>query len=213
MIDNTLADALKSSQPTVASVGTYIVDVLGRPVSELPRGQVSSLLDEIRITVAGTAGGTAVDLARLNCNVIAVGAIGQDNLADFMISTLEAENVDPTHLVRKDGVQTSATMLPIHPDGSRPAWHVPGANSTFTTDDVPWDALAQCDAVHVGGLTALPGIDGAPAGKILAHARQNGALTTADCLGVRGNAPMGLLAQCLPHVDIFMPNEGEALTA
>jgi sugar/nucleoside kinase (ribokinase family) len=213
MIDHTLADTLKSSHPTVASVGTYIVDVLGRPVSELPRGQVSSLLDEIRITVAGTAGGTAVDLARLNCNVIAVGAIGQDNLADFMIATLEAEGVDPTHLVRKHDVQTSATMLPIHPDGSRPAWHVPGANSTFATDDVPWDVLTTCDAVHVGGLTALPGIDGAPAGQILAHSQLNNALTTADCLGVRGDAPMELLAQCLPHVDIFMPNEGEALTA
>jgi sugar/nucleoside kinase (ribokinase family) len=213
MIDQALADELRGSHPTVASVGTYIVDVLGRPVSELPRGQISSLLDEIRITVAGTAGGTAVDLARLGTRVIAVGAIGQDNLADFMIATLEVENVDPTHLVRKDGVQTSATMLPIHPDGSRPAWHVPGANSTFTKDDVPWEVLAGCDAVHVGGLTALPGIDGKPAGEILAHARRNDALTTADCLGVRGDAPMEILADVLPHVDIFMPNEGEALTA
>jgi hypothetical protein len=44
----------------VACLGTYIVDVLGQPVSELPRGQSSRILEEIRITVAGTAGGTAV---------------------------------------------------------------------------------------------------------------------------------------------------------
>jgi sugar/nucleoside kinase (ribokinase family) len=213
MIDELLAAELRDSHPRVACVGTYIVDVLGRPVSELPRGQVSSLLEEIRMTVAGTAGGTSVDLVRLGANVIAMGAIGRDNVAEFMVSTLRAEGVDPSYLVRKDGVQTSATMLPIHPDGSRPAWHVPGANSTFTLEDVDWEALGACDAVHLGGLTALPGIDGQPAGEILAYARGHGALTTADFLGVRGDAPAEQLAQCLPHVDIFMPNEAEALAA
>jgi sugar/nucleoside kinase (ribokinase family) len=213
MIDATLAAVLRASHARVACVGTYIVDVLGRPVSELPRGQVSSLLDEIRMTPAGTAGGTSVDLARLGADVIAVGAIGRDKVGDFLVSSLDGEGVDASYLVRKEGVQTSATMLPIHPDGSRPAWHVPGANSTFTLDDVAWDALGTCDAVHLGGLTALPGIDGAPAGEILAHAREHGALTTADFLGVRGEAPAKQLAHCLPYVDILMPNEAEALAA
>lgn len=213
MIDEALAGELRGSRPVVACVGTYIVDVLGRPVSELPRGQVSSILEEIRMTPAGTAGGTSVDLARLGARVIAMGAIGRDHIGDFLLAALEAEGVDPSGFVRKDGVQTSATMLPIHPDGSRPAWHVPGANSAFTLEDVAWEALDRCDAVHLGGLTALPGIDGEPAGQILASARERGALTTADFLGVRGEAPAELLARCLPHVDIFMPNDGEALAA
>lgn len=213
MIDGNLAAELRGSHPKVACVGTYIVDVLGRPVSELPRGQVSSILQEIRMTPAGTAGGTSVDLARLGAEVVAIGAIGRDHIGDFLVSALEAQGVEASHLVRKDGAQTSATILPIHPDGSRPAWHVPGANSTFTLEDVAWEALTACDAVHVGGLTALPGIDGEPAGQLLARAREHGLLTTADCLGVRGPAPLEILAQCLPHVDIFMPNDGEALAA
>jgi sugar/nucleoside kinase (ribokinase family) len=213
VIDGDLAAELQGSHPRIACVGTYIVDVLGRPVSELPRGQVSSRLEEIRMTPAGTAGGTSVDLARLGADVIAVGAIGMDKIGDFLVSALLDEGVNASYLVRKESVQTSATMLPIHPDGSRPAWHVPGANSTFTLEDVPWDALAGCDAVHLGGLTALPGIDGEPAGQILAHAQEHGALTTADFLGVRGDAPVTQLARCLSHVDIFMPNEDEALAA
>ncbi len=212
MIDDALAAELRDSHPRVACVGTYIVDVLGRPVSELPRGQVSRRLEEIRMTPAGTAGGTSVDLARMGADVVAVGAIGHDRIGDFLIGALGAEGVDASLLVRKDGVQTSATILPIHPDGSRPAWHVPGANAHFTLDDVPWDVLGECDVVHLGGLTALPGIDGEPAGRILAHSRASGALTTADFLGVRGDAVSERLAHCLPHVDIFMPNEAEALT-
>jgi sugar/nucleoside kinase (ribokinase family) len=211
MSEPVLAAALRDSHPKVACVGTYIVDVLGRPISELPGGQASTYLDEIRMTPAGTAGGTSVDLARLGARVVAVGAIGRDTIGDFLVGALEAAGVDMVFLVRKDGVQTSATMLPIPPDGSRLAWHVPGANSAFSLDDVPWDALAECDAVHLGGLTRLPAIDGEPAGRLLAHAREQGALTTADCLGVRGEAAAAQIAQTLPHVDIFMPNEGEAL--
>ncbi len=211
MTDDAQAAALHASHPRVASAGTYIVDVLGRPVSELPRGQSSRLLDEIRITPAGTAGGTSVDLARLGAEVVAVGALGRDLAGDFLIGALNAEGIDTSPMVRKDGVQTSATMLPIHPDGSRPAWHVPGANSTFALADVPFDVLAGCDAVHLGGLTALPGIDGEGAGEILRHAHDHGALTTADFLGVRGDDAVAQLAHSLPHVDIFMPNEDEAL--
>jgi sugar/nucleoside kinase (ribokinase family) len=210
VIDDDLVAALHGSQPKVACVGSYIVDVLGRPVSELPRGQTTGILDEIRITPAGTAGGTSVDLSRLGARVVAAGAIGRDLAGDFLVGALTADAIDASFLVRKDGVQTSCTMLPIHPDGSRPAWHVRGANARFAPADVPWDALASCDAVHVGGLTALPGIDGEPAGRILAHARAHGALTTADCLGVRAPDPEALIAACMPHVDIFMPNEAEA---
>jgi sugar/nucleoside kinase (ribokinase family) len=211
MIDPTLAAALRDSHPKVACVGTYIVDILGRPISELPGEQASAFVEEIRMTPAGTAGGTSVDLARLGASVVAIGAIGRDTIGDFLVGALEAAGVDMVLLVRKDGVQTSATMLPIPPDGSRLAWHVPGANSAFSLDDVPWDVLDECDAVHLGGLTRLPGVDGEPAARILARAREQGAITTADCLGVRGDGAAAHIAQTLPHVDIFMPNEGEAL--
>lgn len=211
MIDETHVAALRHSHPTVVAAGSYIMDVLGRPVAELPRGQHSLLLDEIRATPAGTAGGTAVDLARLGAKVVAVGAIGHDLAGDFVVASLRSQGVDPTQLRRKHDVQTSCTMLPIHPDGSRPAWHVAGANSTFELADVPWDMIEAAAAIHLGGLTALPAIDGEPAGKLLAHARRHGALTTADFLGVRGEDAEATIAPVLPHVDIFMPNEGEAL--
>jgi sugar/nucleoside kinase (ribokinase family) len=211
VIDTAGADALRKSRPTVVAAGTYIMDVLGRPVAELPVGQVSLILDEIRPTPAGTAGGTAVDLARLGGRVVAIGAIGEDLAGDFVVHSLGSQGVDASSLRRKPGVQTSCTMLPIHPDGSRPAWHVPGANSTFGIDDVDWGAVDRAAAVHLGGLTALPAIDGEPAGRLLARARAHGALTTADFLGVRGEDVLSLLAPVLPHVDIFMPNEGEAL--
>ena len=204
-------DLRSARPPRVAAVGVFIVDVLGRPVESLPRGQTSHLLDEIRMTAAGTAGGTSVDLARLGAEVLAVGAIGEDLIGDFLLGALAREGIAGAHLVRKPGVQTSATILPIHPNGDRPAWHVRGANATLVLDDMPWPELARCDALHLGGLTALGAFDGEPAAAVLRHAREAGALTTADCLGVKHRDALSVTGQCLPYVDIFMPNEDEAL--
>jgi sugar/nucleoside kinase (ribokinase family) len=207
-----LDNALRASRPRIACVGVYIVDVLGRPVSALPVGQNAVILEEIRMTAAGTGGGTAVDLVRLGADVLAIGAVGTDHVGNFLVSMLDGEKVDTTNLARRTDVQTSATMLPIHPDGSRPAFHVPGANATFNGADLPWAAIEGCDVLHLGGIGALPALDGEPAAEMLRRAREHGLLTTGDCLGVKRADIMDLLAVCLPHVDVFMPNDGEALT-
>jgi sugar/nucleoside kinase (ribokinase family) len=199
------------SRMRVACVGVYIADVLGRTIDDLPKGQVSRIIEEIRITAAGSAGGTAVDLARLGADVVAVGALGDDRLGAFLRTTLHEEGVRTSGLVAKEGFQTSATILPISSAGERPAWHVPGANARLALDDIAPEALDGCDAVHLGGITALPALDGVPAGQLLERARTAGAFVTADCLGVKREDALALLEPVLPHVDVFMPNDAEAL--
>ena len=71
---------------TVTVLGAHILDVLGRPVEEIPPGQGSVRLKEIRATAAGTAAGTGVDLAKLGARVRAVGALGDDLLGDIVIA-------------------------------------------------------------------------------------------------------------------------------
>ncbi len=95
MIDAAAAHALAESRPDVVAAGSYIMDVLGRPVAEPPVGQVSLLLDEIRVSPAGTAGGTVVDLARLGARVVVVGAIGSDLASDFEDNALSCSRSRP----------------------------------------------------------------------------------------------------------------------
>src|SRR5690606_4130147 len=113
---------------TVVTVGVHIVDILARPVSHIPDGQDTVLVDEIRITAAGSAAGTAVDLAKLGNQVVTMGAAGDDGLGDFLVATLRKHGVDVSRLVRKTGERTAASVLPIRPDGGRPSFHVPGVN-------------------------------------------------------------------------------------
>lgn len=199
---------------TVVSLGAHIVDVLGRPVEVLPDGQVVALVDEIRATAAGTAAGTSVDLAKLGADVIAVGALGDDELADLLTTLLARHGVDISHLVRKSHAQTSASLLPIRSDGERLPIHCIGANGELELADVDLDLVASADFLHYGGAFTLAKLDGEPAARLLQHAREHGVVTTMDMLGFRGPEALELLAPCLPFVDYLMPNveQGRRLT-
>src|SRR5260370_8488969 len=162
---------MRPARGRVVSLGVHIVDILGRPVTHIPPGQGRQLLDEIRITVAGTAAGTSVDLAKLGAQVTAMGAIGDDLLADFLISVLGSYGIETRLLARKPGVQTSATMLPIRPNGERPALHTPGATASPTLPDIPLDIIPAGHVLHVGGPGVLRRFAGGPPRGVLAFAR------------------------------------------
>src|SRR6185436_3100442 len=143
---------------TVAVIGPHLVDVLGRPVSEIPQGQGSVVLDEIRVTVAGTGGGAAVDLAKLGISVSSFGAIGDDVLGRLLITQLQEHGVDTAGLVTRRGEKTAATILPIRPNGERPALHVPGTMASLQAADVDGAALLGADAVLFGGPETTPSL-------------------------------------------------------
>ena len=198
---------------TVICFGVHILDILGRPVTTIPPGQRSILIDEIRATAAGTAAGTSVDLAKLGVNVRNVGAIGDDILGDFVVRLLDDAGVDATLLLRLPG-GTSATILPIRPNGERPALHVPGANAIFKAADLTIeqrDAVASASAIHVGGLDAMPAMDADVIGQLVAVAHGNGALVTMDVLRNGDRRSLDALGPVLRHTDWFCPNEEQLL--
>lgn len=194
----------------VVSLGVHILDVLGRYVSEIPPRQNLALLEEIRMTVAGTAAGTSVDLAKLGADVVAMGALGDDEAGNFVQDTMNRYGINTEHMVRKSGVQTSASMLPIRPNGERPALHVVGANGEFTLDDINFEVLANADVLHVGGTYVMPKFDGQPSAEVLKFAQENGVTTTLDMLAIAKDDMLGILEPCLPFIDYFMPGLDEA---
>jgi sugar/nucleoside kinase (ribokinase family) len=202
---------LPTASPLVVCLGAHILDILGRPVTTIPPGQGSVLLEEIRLTAAGTAAGTAVDLAKLGARVISMGAIGDDDIASLLVSLLERHGVDTSQLTRVPGTQTSATMLPIRPNGERPALHVPGATPHLRPGDVDPGLVAAADVLHVGGPDVLGRFAGEPLAAVLAAARAAGTLVTMDLLRPGAPEVLDRLAPLLPLVDYFLPNSDQLL--
>ena len=196
---------------TVTVLGAHILDVLGRPVETIPPGQGSVRLKEIRATAAGTAAGTGVDLAKLGARVLAVGALGDDLLGDIVIAAMSGHGVDTSGLVRKSGVQTSATILPIRPNGERPALHVPGATRLFTRADVDLERIQNSRALLVGAPDALAGLTGEELAQIARAARSGGALVAVDVLHPGRPEDLDRLAPLLAVTDWFIPNGDQLL--
>jgi sugar/nucleoside kinase (ribokinase family) len=194
----------------VITLGVHVVDVLVRPVEQIPEGQGGALVEQIRITPAGPAGGTAVTLAKLGAEVRSAGAIGTDALGDVLADLLGRFGVDASLLVRREDVQTSASVLPIRPDGSRPAFHVIGANATYSSADAPWDAIAAADYLHLGAPEFMGGEEAA---KILSFAREHSVVTSADLLapGEQAGAILDWIAPAFAQLDYLLPNEEQVL--
>ena len=196
---------------TVTVLGAHILDVLGRPVGEIPAGQGSVRLKEIRATAAGTAAGTGVDLAKLGARVRAVGALGDDLLGDIVIAAMARHGVDTAGLIRKKEAQTSATILPIRPNGERPAFHVPGATRLFTRADVDLEALQDSRALLIGAPDALAGLTGGDLAHIARAARSHGVLVAVDVLHPGRPEDLDRLAPLLAVTDWFLPNADQLL--
>lgn len=193
----------------VSVVGLYILDILGRPVSRIPERGGVDFIDEIRLTVAGTAGGTVVDCAKLGLKCLAVGAVGDDEMADFVLATLARRGIETGMMRRIPGVPTSATILNIRPNGERPALHVRGASDHFDLGPDDYARVLDARFVHLGGTGLLRKLDQGGAERLLRAAKARGCTTTFDLIAAT-NATFGLVKPLLAHVDYFMPSIEEA---
>jgi sugar/nucleoside kinase (ribokinase family) len=190
----------------VATVGVHVLDTHVIGIGSIPDGSDGQLVDIIRMSPAGTAGGTAVILSRLGAEVSSYGAIGRDPIGDTLLALLAAEGVDTSGLVRKDDQQTSASVIPVRPNGDRPAWHCIGANGAFTLDDLT--SLGGYDYVHLGGPEFL---GGDAAGQLLKGARDLGATTSLDLLAPGDPDLLAWVGGALPYADYLLPNDEQVL--
>lgn len=193
----------------VAVIGLYILDILGRPVDAIPEGGNVEFIDEIRLTVAGTAGGTVVDCAKLGLDCLAVGAVGDDEKADWMLATMERHGIDVSAMQRLSGVPSSATILNVRPNGERPALHVRGASDHFDVAPADYDTVLAPPIVHLGGTGLLRRLDGEPSRILLEEAKRRGRTVTFDLIAANEKTK-AIVEPLLPFIDYFMPSIEEA---
>lgn len=193
----------------VSAIGFAVLDILGRPVTRIPEGGRADYIEEIRMTVAGTAAATAVDCAILGLRTQMVTTVGADDMGDFLIAKMQKFGVDCGMVERDATVQTSSTILPVRPNGERPALHVPGTAATFRIPEGKLDAALDARVIHVGGTGLLKAFDGAPTVATLKRAKELGRITTFDLIQATPET-FALVKPCLAYIDYFVPSIEEA---
>lgn len=200
----------KESNPLIVTIGVHILDTCVQYVDHIPPGQGICLVDDINFSVAGTAAGTAVDLAKLGCNVTSIGAVGNDKIGDILLDMMSKSNINTEFIVRKSNTKTSATILPIRSNGERPALHMLGANAEFCYDDISENVLKEADYIHFGGFYLMKSFDGEDTVKALKLAKESNAITSMDVLGIQCDDMASKILPCMKYLDYFMPNYDEA---
>ncbi len=190
-------------------VGLTILDIAGRPVVAIPpRGGVA-FIEQIRLNPAGTAAGANINAAKLGIRTAAVACLGEDEKADFILASYARLGIDCSLIQRTALKETSATILPIRPNGERPALHCRGASDALFVSEAEFDAVLDCRFLHHGGTGLLAAMDQGQSARLLQAAKMRGVTTSFDLIAPNEHT-LELLRPLLPSVDYFMPSLEEA---
>ncbi len=194
----------------VFCVGQLAADILVRPVDRVDFGVDTKRVDGVEIRNGGDSLNVAVGLARLGCSVGFCGAVGADQLGDYLSGVISSAGIDSRCLRRKAGAATCACLVLINSAGDRTFFYYGGTNDTFSPEDVDLSVMAEAGVVHVGGTFLLPRFDGGGAAGILLAARQRGRLTSMDVTWDTTGRWLSVIEPCLPHLSFFLPSVKEA---
>jgi sugar/nucleoside kinase (ribokinase family) len=191
-------------------VGLTILDILGAPIDIIPEGGTTSLIQQIRLAPGGTAAGAAVIGSKLGMKTALVGAVGKDDMADFLKTALKKHKVNTDLMQDRDDLPTAATMLAVNTDGQRPNFHAVGASILLEATETMIEAIINSKYVHWGGVGTLLNMDGEISANILKLAKEKGATVTCDFIAPM-DGTLDAVKAVLPYVDYFMPSLDEAM--
>jgi len=169
----------------------------------------------------GPVSNTGLALTKLGIRTQLMGKVGDDVLGRVvkeMISSYGPGMAD--NMVMDKAVNTSYTIVLSPPGVDRFFLHHPGANDTFSANDVRYDRLPQARLFHFGYPPIMRLIfenDGAHLVEIFRQARDTGITTSLDMALPDPSSAAGradwvtILTATLPYVDVFLPSIEEIL--
>ncbi len=193
----------------LSAVGFLVLDTLCAHADAMPPKGGATFVEQMTMTVAGTAGATALDCAMLGLEVQIAAEVGHDPMGDWLLSEMVAKGMNVELVSRSKSQQTSMSMLPIGSDGARAAFFVPGASKTFSPSEAVMEKLLDASILHLGGTGLLPSFDGEPSRHLLARAKELGRTTVFDLI-LANEETIRLVEPLLPHIDYFVPSIDEA---
>lgn len=173
-------------------------------------GQAERLVDNAALVIGGSGVIFACGAAKLGLRVAFAGVVGDDNLGRFMCDELQSHGVDTSGVARLPDRPTGITVV-LSGRTDRAMLTFPGATGELRRALLDADLLGRTRHIHVSSYflqrDLMPDLPG-----LLREAREGEATTSIDPnWDPSGGWDGGLLA-LLPEVDVFLPNEVEALS-
>jgi sugar/nucleoside kinase (ribokinase family) len=187
--------------------GDVVIDLLLEGVIEL-EVDTEKLATGMGISLGGSGGITAHNLARLGARTGFVGVIGQDAFGQFIEDRLVRAGVDLEALRRHAAEKTGVSVWHSKKQ-KRAAVTYAGTLAMLRARDIPDEYLRKARHLHIGHYFLLTALH-KDAVRLFERAKKLGLTTSLDCNYDPSEKWNSGLFDVLRHADIFFPNQNEA---
>src|SRR3954447_17591188 len=197
---------------TITVIGCVQADVVMGPVTDLPAPGNTLLTEQMTTRVGGAGANAGLAAAEAGLQVRLIGWIGDDQLGAWMRDQLAPAGL-ADELVVVPGETTGLTVALESADRDRTFLTYLGVNAEWEPATIPDDSLT-CNNLLICDYFVAPPVRGEPARRLFETARERGARTFLDTSWDPGGFPAATRAEIrtlLESVDVFLPNEVEAL--
>ncbi len=193
--------------PVIPDTGLRQIDKVLQPGKLLNVGIAESSL-------GGSVSNTGIGMKVLGAEVSLMGKIGNDSFGDMIAKKYEEYGV-ADGLIRQNVDATSYSVVLAIPGIDRIFLHHPGANNTFTADDIDWDSIADTALFHFGYPPLMRSMfvnEGEELFRLMKKAHDMEMTTSLDFAAVDPDSESGkvdwvkVLRKVLPYVDFFVPS-------
>ncbi len=197
----------------IVNVGICCVDAIGQTVSDYPPPGGLRLFDKLTMTTGGNAVNCSIALGKMGVACEMIVKVGDDALAEFVISEAKKYGVGTRSVIRGRGIHTPYTFVCVMPGGQRSFFHTMGANGTLTYAEIDQNLIRSAKYCFVTGTMVMATFDGQETAHLLKDVQAAGVQTLLDTV-YTDSAPRELwhknILPCLPHLDYFIPSQPEA---
>jgi len=191
----------------IAIVGEINLDLILYGLPETMPTEHELLASDFAATLGSSSAILAHNLAALGSQVGFVTKVGDDSFGAIAMERLRERSVDLARVAH--GARSGVTViLPHH--GQRHILTYPGTISELRFEDIDLDYLASARHFHMSSLflqrELLPHVP-----ELFRRMKAAGLTTSLDTNDDPEDRWDGGLAEILPHVDILLPNEREAM--
>ncbi|MCC6446794.1 MAG: sugar kinase [Armatimonadetes bacterium] len=171
--------------------------------------QVEQILDDYLVELGGSAVIFAGQFAKLGGRAGVVGKVGEDTFGRFVTDRIARMGIDTAFLTSRPDLKTGLGVALARPDGDRAILTYPGTIDAAAPCDLTNAMLSSCRHWHIASYFLLETLRGFWP-EWLAKCRAAGITTSLDTNWDPADRWEGVM-ELLPLVDVFLPNEAEAL--
>lgn len=190
-------------------VGELNIDIILDDIKGFPVIGHEILAEKMNVSMGSSSAIFASNIATLGINTSFCGIVGKDSFGKFILDELKNKNVDTFYIAHSVEHKTGVTIVLNYSQDRANITHC-GVMDVFNISYIPFAELSKFKHLHFSSYFLQKGIR-ADISNLFKTAKEKGLTTSLDIQWDPDNKWDFPYKDCLPFVDVFLPNESEIM--